>query len=44
MRWVIQPGGANVDDHLDRDNRDGTWIFGFGNTAKRRCHVLALVA
>ena len=28
-----------MDDHLDRDNCDGAWIFGFGHTAERRCHV-----
>jgi hypothetical protein len=33
-----------VDDHLDRDNCDGAWVFGYGHTAERRCHVLELVA
>ena len=41
---IIQRGKADVDDHLDRDNCDGAWIFGFGHTAERRCHVLELVA
>ena len=33
-----------MDDYLDRDNCNGAWIFGFGHTAERRCHVLELVA
>jgi hypothetical protein len=44
MRWVIQRGKVDVDDHLDRDNCDGAWVFGFSHTVERRRHVLELVA
>jgi hypothetical protein len=44
MRWVIQRGKVDVDDHLDRDNCDGAWVFGYGHTAEGRRHVLELVA
>ena len=41
---MARRGNVDVDDYLDRDNCNGAWIFGFGHTAERRCHVLELVA